>query len=165
VESVTLASDVPFAGSGAIFYTAEGQPPVDATNVPRAYAHRVFPGYFKARGVGVRSGREFDANEPNSSVIVSENVVKRFWAGQDPIGKRIKSGNAASNSPWLNIVGVVAGMVVSRALHDLLFGVSPTDPSIFSLAALLVITTGTVAVFIPASRALRVDPMRALRDE
>jgi predicted permease len=312
VESVSLATDAPFAGANAMFYTAEGQPPVDATNVPRAFAHRVSPGYFNAMGIGLRHGREFDANEPNSSVIVSENVVKRFWAGQDPIGKRIKSGNATSNSPWLNIVGVVGdtrtrglpnnptadpdvyfpytgdpgsaallirtsgdpasvapamreaihrlnktllisnvatmdemmrpftarsrfiswltsvfsavalilalvgiygtmsytitqrtreigirfalgassrelmtlilrsglmpviagllggivgGVGMSRSLQGLLFGVSATDPSIFTLVALLIITTGTVAVFIPASRALRVDPIRALRDE
>jgi ABC-type antimicrobial peptide transport system permease subunit len=61
--------------------------------------------------------------------------------------------------------GIIAGMLVSRSLHDLLFEVSPTDPSVFSLVVVLVLITGTIAAFIPARRALRVDPLRALRDE
>jgi predicted permease len=107
VESVTAATDIPFTGSNAIFYTAEGQPAVDATNVPRAYVHRVADGYFHTMNIALVAGREFNEAEPETSVIVSENVIKRFWPGQDPIGKRVKSGNVTSAVPWLNIVGVV----------------------------------------------------------
>jgi predicted lysophospholipase L1 biosynthesis ABC-type transport system permease subunit len=35
-------------------------------------------------------------------------VARRFWPGQDPIGKRIKAGRVDSKSPWQSIVGVVA---------------------------------------------------------
>jgi len=312
VESVTVASDIPFVSSGAVFYTAEGQPIADATTIPRAYAHRVTPGYFKTMGIGVVAGREFESTEPAASVIVSEAVHKRFWAGQDAVGKRIKLGRVDSTSPWLNIVGVVRetkmrnlpnnptadpdiffpyvnspaaagilvrtsidpaelssqvrneirrvdklavmsnvstmdeltrpltarsrfiswltgvfsvialllalvgiygtmsytvgqrtreigirialgaktpqifGMVLRGALvlvgggliagvigamaasygiRDLLFGVSPTEPSVFVVVAMLVMTTGALAAFLPARRAVRIDPMRALRDE
>ena len=47
VEGVAIATDVPLAGSNAMFFTAEGQPPVTAQNVPRAYAHRVSPEFFR----------------------------------------------------------------------------------------------------------------------
>ena len=53
-------------------------------------------------------------------------MVKRFWPGQDPIGKRIKLGRATSDSPWLSIVGVV-GEVKYRRLPE-----NPTtDPDLY----------------------------------
>src|SRR6185437_2494276 len=57
-------------------------------------------------------------------VVVSESVAKRFWPGQDPIGKLIRTGGA--NAPWQSIVGVVNEMKY-RALPN-----NPTnDPDIF----------------------------------
>ena len=59
-------------------------------------------------------------------VIVSEAVAKRFWPGQDPIGKRIKQGGPGSKNPWQTIVGVVNDMKY-RALPN-----NPTnDPDLF----------------------------------
>jgi putative ABC transport system permease protein len=131
VEAVAVGTDVPLAGGGgAIFYTAEGQPPVNATNMPRAYTHRATPNFFQALRIRFVAGRAFTQAEmqPNSTaVIVSENLVKRFWPGQDPIGKRIKAGGPSSTSPWMNIVGVVNEMKY-RGLPD-----NPTaDPDIFA---------------------------------
>ena len=102
VEAVATGSDVPLAGGGAIFYTAEGQPPVTAQNMPRAYVHRVSPSFFHALRIRFIAGRTFNEQEMqdnSNAVIVSENVAKRFWPGQDPIGKRIKGGGPTSNSP------------------------------------------------------------------
>ena len=60
------------------------------------------------------------------AVIVSENVVKRFWPGQNPIGKRIKQGAADGQNPWWTIVGVVNEMKY-RGLPN-----NPTaDPDVF----------------------------------
>ncbi len=109
VQSVALGSDMPLSGiESAIFYTAEGQPPVTVQNVPRAYIHRATPGFFSTLGIPFVRGRDFLPNETDGVVIVSENVVKRFWPGQDAIGHRIKGGRADSKNPWLTIVGVVA---------------------------------------------------------
>jgi putative ABC transport system permease protein len=129
VESAALGSDGPLTGASAIFYTAEGQAPVNATNMPRAYTHRVSPNFFQTLRIPFMAGRTFtDAEtQPNSSaVIVSENLVKRFWPGQDPIGKRIKPGRADSTAPWMTIVGV-ANEMKYRGLPN-----NPTaDPDIF----------------------------------
>src|SRR5262249_36743697 len=62
-------------------------------------------------------------------------------------------------------IGISAGILVSHGIQYPLFGVSPTEPSIFAVAAALVRAFGTFAAFIPACRALQIDPMRALRDE
>ncbi len=69
----------------------------------------------------------------------------------------------------LALSGVAAGLLLSfaatRALRGFLYGVSPTDPAIFGGLALLLIAVALTACFIPARRAVRVDPMVALRFE
>jgi len=50
-------------------------------------------------------------------------------------------------------------------MKNLLFEVSATDPSTFALIALLLISVALIASFIPARRATKADPLRALRHE
>jgi predicted permease len=110
VKNAAFTSAVPLVDSGAIFYSAEGMPPVDATNRPRTYVTSVTTGYFAALGIKMIEGRDFTPNEMvrgNTSVIVSENLAKRFWPGQSAIGRRIKQGDMTSPTPWVTIVGVV----------------------------------------------------------
>jgi putative ABC transport system permease protein len=110
VEAVSLASDLPFGGASAIFYSAEGDATVAAETMPRAYIHRVTPEFFATLRIRLEAGRTFLPSEerPDSpAVIVSHNVTRRFWPNQDPIGKRIKFGAPGSQNPWLTIVGVV----------------------------------------------------------
>ncbi|MGE3191443.1 MAG: ADOP family duplicated permease, partial [Vicinamibacterales bacterium] len=110
VASAALTSSVPLAGSSATFYSAEGQPETDATNIPRAYVHRVTPGYFGTVGLPLVQGRDFvpgDLAPDSVAVIVSEGVARRFWPGEEAIGRRIKRGSLAGRAPWLTIVGVV----------------------------------------------------------
>ena len=130
VESAALSSDVPLTGYSAIFYSAEGQPVMNASIRPRGFVHRVTSGFFETYGIRFLAGRTFTETEmqPGSlAVIVSENVAKRYWPGQDPIGKRIKAGAADSQNPWMNIVGVVNEMKY-RGLPS-----NPTaDPDIFA---------------------------------
>jgi len=128
VEGASIGSDVPLTGESAIFYTAEGQPPVTAQNIPRAYIHAVSPGFFRTLRIRFVAGRTFAENETQDSnvAVVSENVVKRFWPGQDPVGKRIRRGRPDSKSPWMTIMGVVNEMKY-RGLPN-----NPTaDPDIF----------------------------------
>jgi putative ABC transport system permease protein len=112
VVSASLASDVPLGGaSSATFYTAEGDTTTDAQTMPRAYAHRVSPTFFETMRIPLTSGRTFtddDATPASPAVIVSDNVARRFWPNQSPIGKRIKLGGPTSTNPWLEIVGTVA---------------------------------------------------------
>ena len=71
-------------------YAAEGMAPTNAQNVPRAYNHRISPEFFSTLRIPIVAGRTFTDDEltPTSpAVVVSERVVKRFWPGQDPIGK------------------------------------------------------------------------------
>ncbi|HEU5247962.1 MAG TPA: ABC transporter permease [Candidatus Udaeobacter sp.] len=69
----------------------------------------------------------------------------------------------------LTLVGVAIGLAaawsVTRLLVSLLFGVSASDPATFVSISLLLVSTALLACFLPARRALSVDPMIALRAE
>jgi len=63
------------------------------------------------------------------------------------------------------IIGVVAGLGLTRLMSSLLFGVGPNDWLTFLCVALLLLAVALAACFIPARRATRVDPIVALRYE
>jgi putative ABC transport system permease protein len=69
----------------------------------------------------------------------------------------------------LALLGVVTGLVVAwsttRLLVSLLFEVNATDPATFVSISLLLVSIALLACFLPARRALSVDPMIALRAE
>ena len=62
-------------------------------------------------------------------------------------------------------VGATASFSVARVLSGLLFGVSPRDPAVFVLVPMLLATVALFAAWLPAARAARITPMRALRHE
>jgi len=69
----------------------------------------------------------------------------------------------------LTLLGCAAGMllalVLTRVVSSLLYGVTPTDPATFIVTVLLLSTVALVSCWLPARRAARIDPMRALRYE
>ena len=63
------------------------------------------------------------------------------------------------------IVGLAGAAGVTRVLQRFLFGVTPTDPIVFTIVTLLLMAVGLMAAWLPARRAAKVDPMVALRSE
>jgi len=63
------------------------------------------------------------------------------------------------------VIGGLAAVPLSRMLNGLLFGVQPADPPTIATAAVLLIGVALVAAWIPARRAMTVDPLTALRRE
>ena len=62
-------------------------------------------------------------------------------------------------------IGVLAALGLTRLMSDLLFGVKPTDPLTFAFVALTLCATALLACYIPARRAMSIDPVVALREE
>ena len=63
------------------------------------------------------------------------------------------------------VVGVLASLALGRILSGFLFGVSPADPITILAVAALLILVALFASYLPARRAVQVDPMVALRYE
>jgi putative ABC transport system permease protein len=88
----------------------EGKPlPRDREETPIAWYRSVTPDYFRAIGMRVLKGRgisEDDRADAPPVAVINETMAKRFWPGEDPIGRRISS--EGSEGPWTTIVGIVA---------------------------------------------------------
>jgi len=69
----------------------------------------------------------------------------------------------------LIVIGLVCGaagaLVATRALSTMLFGVKPFDVPTFLATAFLLLCIGMLAIYLPAARAAKVDPMVALREQ
>jgi predicted lysophospholipase L1 biosynthesis ABC-type transport system permease subunit len=61
--------------------------------------------------------------------------------------------------------GVAAAFGVTRILAKLLFGINATDPATFASVATVLLVVASLASYVPARRAMRVDPIQALREE
>jgi len=95
-------------------FTIEGRPiPVgaEAIEVP---LDSVSPSYFKVMGIPLLQGREFDERDVGGAppvAIINQTFARRFFANEDPIGKRYVYGTPGpDNNQWITIVGVVGDM-------------------------------------------------------
>ena len=62
-------------------------------------------------------------------------------------------------------IGLALGIAVARTIAGVLYGISPADPITFSLIPLVLLAITAIACYVPARRAMRVDPIVALRSE
>jgi ABC-type antimicrobial peptide transport system permease subunit len=60
-------------------------------------------------------------------------------------------------------IGLAAAFALTRGMASVLFGVSPNDPPTYVGVVLILTLSSVLAAWVPAHRATRVDPMRALR--
>jgi predicted permease len=93
VVSVGATTTVPLAGGGSTQpFSVEGRPTGAVAEQPMAQTRYITPDYFRAIGIPLRQGRFFSDHDRDNSVpvvIISEAMARRFWPGENPIGKRL----------------------------------------------------------------------------
>jgi putative ABC transport system permease protein len=62
-------------------------------------------------------------------------------------------------------LGVAAALALTRVVSKLLFGIAASDPATFLGVSLLLLLVALAACYVPARRAMRIDPILALREE
>jgi predicted permease len=127
VRDASAATSAPMTGTWHITATPEGVP-IEKT--PVVLNTLVYPGYFEALGLRMRAGTAFTGRENRDSphvAIINEAFARQFYAGVNPIGRRVKWGSRTSTDPWATIVGVAAN--VQQIALD-----APTDPAMYLVA-------------------------------
>ncbi|MEK6278983.1 MAG: ABC transporter permease [Acidobacteriota bacterium] len=110
VESAGLSNYLPLSGwYNVLPFVIEGHPPLPAGQEPEVDHRVISPGFFSAMKIPLIKGRYFtDAdNETGTQVIIiNETMARRYWPGEDPVGRRIKL-TGEHKDDWRLIVGVV----------------------------------------------------------
>ncbi len=112
VQTASVVSTIPLGGSNSwTEIHIEGRP-VPAPGEENSIGYLIVgTDYFKTLGVRLMSGRDFtgqDAGEGAPVAMINETMARRYWPGEDPVGRGIRSSSAAADAPWIRIVGVVA---------------------------------------------------------
>ncbi|HSE97458.1 MAG TPA: ABC transporter permease, partial [Blastocatellia bacterium] len=118
IQSTALTSLVPMGGGNtASEVLIEGRPPAPDGSQPSADWRLVSPGYFRTLGIPLR-GRDFDERDATNAqpvTIISEEMARLYWPGEDPIGKTVILRSFGNSR--ITIVGV-AGDVRSIGLDS-----------------------------------------------
>ena len=121
VRAAGVCQRLPFFGGGdGNAFSAEGLEPSPSEPLLDAWYRDVSPGYFEAMGIAMLSGRTFQETDSETSplvAIVDETLARRFWPGEDAVGKRIRLGRSSWKTPLMTVVGVV-GSVKHRSLDE-----------------------------------------------
>src|SRR5206468_10693702 len=121
VTMVGAATALPIENARLAPITREDQSPRPAAQSPQVSQTAVTPTYFKIMGIPLKRGRLFteaDTGEGKLVAVISETAQRRYWPGEDPIGKRFALGSLERfgsfrqlRGPdvveWREIVGVV----------------------------------------------------------
>ena len=108
VESAGMGNRLPLSGPSGLstiqFERSGGQEP---GSLPATDDTTITPDYLKTMNIPLLKGRFFTEQDNAGSplvVMLDEEVARRAWPGEDPIGKRVRSG---PTSPWAEVVGIV----------------------------------------------------------
>jgi predicted permease len=111
VQSAAVAGNLPLTYNGdSMTISVEGLPDPAPGQQPDVVYRVIGPDYFGTMGIPIVRGRDFtdqDKADSKDVVVISEKTAQHFWPGQDPIGKRLKPGSSASNTPWREVIGIV----------------------------------------------------------
>ena len=110
VQSAAIVEHLPGLGTGDNAFAVEGKSYAKDAEFPLSPTNTVSPGFFATFGIKPLQGRAFtaaDRLDALPTVIVNQAFAAKYFAGVDPVGRRIRLGTSRSTAPWMTIVGVV----------------------------------------------------------
>lgn len=135
IQSIAAANTLPLVANraNALRFNVPGSPLINPDALPIGQIRAVSPEYFRAMRIPVKSGRSFterDLNQP--VVIINESMARRFWPGEDPVGRKFVTGPWGPTQSWSTIVGVAGDVkqfgLDSETSMDLYFpSLTPTQ--------------------------------------
>jgi predicted permease len=135
VQSAGLTTSIPFGGSySASVILAEGYQPAPGESLVAPHQLTVSDGYLEAMGMQLVAGRSFEPRDTEGAprtVVVDEQLVRKFWPGADALGRRLYFPGSADDimrppaeEEWLTVVGVVRPIKLTSLTDDGLTGPS-----------------------------------------
>jgi putative ABC transport system permease protein len=120
VEAAGIVVDSPAWGFRQTPFRVEGQPVPEPGKEENAGTNNTTPGFFKIYGIKLLQGRDFQDSDRLGSprvVIVNESMARKYWPGENPIGKRIGRVDPA-DPQWAEVVGVMADFKGAADFYD-----------------------------------------------
>jgi putative ABC transport system permease protein len=153
VRHVAVSTQLPLTGTGAMSAASVEGGTVPGMERPRADVRSVSPDYFRSMEVPLKTGRTFEAGDRDRNVaVLSEELAKQAWPGQDPIGRRLRFGVDPSAVLYevIGTVGDVRGTSLDQPLTPTAYVPFPQrSQTIFTL---MVKTDGDPAAIVPRVR-------------
>jgi putative ABC transport system permease protein len=111
VQQVSVINNAPGTGSNSSrVIEIDGHPASDPQHPPEVANLIVTPGYFETMQIPVGRGRAFTSVDRDGAApvaIVSESMARKYWPGEDPIGRRLR----VANGPWMTVVGISGDII------------------------------------------------------
>lgn len=154
LQAAALTTHAPLTSgeSGGRGIFIQGHEPKTATQAPIALTTSVSPDYFRTMETRLLQGRDFTAQDDAQSLpvaIVNETFARRFWPGENPLGKRFNF----TTGKWIEIVGVAQdGKYSSLAEQPVPFVYVPLAQNYESEVTLIARAAGDLNLLMAAIR-------------
>jgi putative ABC transport system permease protein len=153
-DSVAVSTTLPMTGSDlGLGFTVEGRPAPSPADRPSAGAFAVSPDYFRTMGIQVKRGRVFTVRDDEMApkvMVIGETLARRFFPGEDPIGKRITIGYRSTSCEIVGVVSDVKRGQLSESPEAQIYTPFPQTP--WPFLALVVRSSGDLSTLGAAVR-------------
>ncbi len=122
VESAAVTFVDPFVWGGfGRGFTLEDHEQLSSSEQDSITYQEAGPNYFHTMGIPIVRGREFSKQDSLTTphvVMVNNAFAKRFWPGQNPIGKRLRFGVTNTKNPWMEVIGLAGDVKFDSLKQD-----------------------------------------------
>jgi putative ABC transport system permease protein len=154
VESAAVFFTVPHgANIGTSGFALPDRDALPADQLPRAQVNRAHANYFQTMGIPLLKGRVFTAqDQPNTppAIVINQTLARRFWPGEDPVGKLVELQSPRITAAVIGVVGDVKHNSIDEPDAPQIYLSFAQNPHIF--ASLAVRTTNDPLSFSNAVR-------------